>query len=191
MQAEAQAELNRISFIAFSLMAVVGCSWIGAVVELTLYPRFFGKVHIKGALTSSGYTVNVTHEYSEVLAKTVGDSTHEYVGHALDTLFEHIWPEKEKKKDNDRKIELNSLATTIETGQSASSKTKIDNALSAASGVVTAQLMALPWKINKYQGPMVESFGDELVKVIQKKFPRPTGMRDNDYIISCGVTEER
>jgi hypothetical protein len=171
-----QAEADRMMLMAFSLIGIAGASWIGAIVELKLYPRFAGKIHFKEFQTFGGWRIKTELEYSEVAAKTLGDSIHEVTGLALDAIFERVWP----KEEGPRKMDL-ALSSTIEAGQVGSFKSNLENALLAASAVITGQLGTLSENINRYESPEGGGFGDALVRILEKRFPRPKNMKDDAF----------
>jgi hypothetical protein len=87
------AEADQLMLMAFSLIGIAGASWIGAIIEIKLYPRFAGKIHFQEFQTYKGWRIKSELEYSEVAAKFFGDTVHEITGTALDRIFERVWKE--------------------------------------------------------------------------------------------------
>lgn len=170
-----QEEANQIMLMAISLIGIVGANWLGAIVELKLFPRFAGKLHFQEFQTFGGWRIKSERQYSEVAAKIFGDSIKDVTGNALDKVFDSLWPTHEAHK-----VDM-ALGAVVESGQIGSFKTLLENALLSASGNVTMQLATLSANISKTQ-PFGGDFGDLVVKVVDVIYPRQKnlGPKQND-----------
>jgi hypothetical protein len=160
-----QEEANQIMLMAISLIGIVGANWLGAIVELKLFPRFAGKLHFQEFQTFGGWRIKSTRHYSEVAAKIFGDTIKDVTGSALDKVFDSLWPTHEPHQ-----VDM-ALGAVVESGQIGTFKTLLDNALLSASANVTTQLATLYGNISKTQ-PFGGDFGDLVVKVVDVIYPR-------------------
>jgi hypothetical protein len=173
--AEERAEINQMKMIAFSVIGSAAISWIGAIVEFELFPKYLGKTEFKEFMTFSGWRVKTIKEYSEVMAKTFGDTVHENINHVFDHVLDAVWPSEKTQEMNQP------LASAIDSGQLDSFKTLVENALSDASGLVTGQLGTLSENINKYRSPDGGGFGDVVLRDVKKVTPPPARIADDKY----------
>jgi hypothetical protein len=156
-------EAEQFAMMALSLIGMAACTWIGALVELELYPRVAGKVVLSDGFKEGKYWVKSREEYSEFAAKFFGDEIKELLGHPLDKLFELVMPEagSSNAKIND------AFWNSILGSNLGSFRTNIVNGLAAASQDVMDQLRTLSTNIDDKQ-----DFGKAVLREVDKRFPR-------------------
>ncbi len=169
-QEEAEARENLM--MAFSIIGAVGCAWLGAMIEQAWYPKMFGKVEYVDKIEADIWGRNIWSfgkkiEFSEIIAKTVGDSIHEGAGHILDKLFEKVLP------DTKGQMNSNELGSSIRGAQVASFKSSLNIALRSQSSAIIAQLTTLSENINQH-----EDFGMAVMQVVESKAPRGPKLDD-------------
>jgi hypothetical protein len=170
-----QAEAREFMMMAFSVIGIVGAAWIGAMVEMVWFPKLAGKVEYTDKVVTDVFGRNIWTfeskiEYSEIMAKTIGDSIHELTGHGLDKLFELILPERPKNPPTPD----GSLLNNIRAAQIASFKTLLDSALRDESSSIIAQLSVLEQSINQHP-----NFGKAVIQLVESKSPRGFHLDDD------------
>ena len=170
-----RAEIAQLQFMALSLLGSAAISWIGAIAEIKLFPRFAGKKGFKEYMTFAGWRVKSVQEYSEVMAKTFGDTLHENVGHIFDHFVERLKPDEQAHE-----IDLD-LGHAIENGDMGNYQHLLENALLDASKVILGQLAVFSTNLSKYRTAGGGGFGDEVRAAVLRQYPRPAHMRDGDY----------
>jgi hypothetical protein len=158
-----QEEARRNVMMALSVIGIVGTAWLGAMVEHVWYPKMFGKVEYVDKIEQDIFNRNIWTfgtkvEFSEVVAKTVGDTIHETTGGPLDWVLEKLLPESTAQMDN-HALEANIRAAKFE-----SFKTTVDTALRNQSSGIIAQLSHLLKAISKHP-----DFGMAVIQTVESK----------------------
>jgi hypothetical protein len=161
---------GQFALIALSVVGLVATSWIGAMIELKAYPSLLGRKVLRDGFEDGKYWVKSEFEFDEVAAKVWGDTINNSAGHVLDKIFETVMPREKPREGNE------GFWHSIVGSDLASFRSNLNNELSAESGVVMGQLATLSSNINGKQ-----DFGDLVVKEVEKRFPRPKGMKDDAY----------
>ncbi len=171
-----EEEAGKLALMALSLVAIPALAWVGAEIELNLYPRLMGKTIIEDGFVKGKYVVRAEREVNEFAAKFFGDSIKDYLGHGLDKTFESLFPEGEDGgKNGNNKDE--SFWNSIASGDLAGFKTRLSAELRAKSSVVSGQLMILRENINKKR-----EFGDLVIKEVHKRFPKSKTREDDGQL---------
>jgi len=158
---EEEAKAEQFAMVALSLVGMAACAWIGALVELEVYPRLATKIVISDGFKAGKYWVKSKGEFNEIAAKFFGDTVHEALGHVLDKAFELVKPEPRPPEMND------AFWNSILGSHLGSFRTNLVNGLLAASKTVTNQLTDLSENINRRQ-----DFGDAVLREVDKRLPR-------------------
>ena len=158
-----QEEARAYVMMALSVIGIVGTAWLGAMVEQVWAPKLFGKVEVVDKIEQdiSGRNIwkfGTKIEFSEVVAKTIGDSIHELTGHALDKLFEKLLPEPKAQMDT------NQLQADIRAANLLSFKTLLNLALGNQSTQIIGQLAMLTKRISKHP-----NFGMVVIQMLESK----------------------
>jgi hypothetical protein len=167
-------EADRLMMLATSVLLTGVAAWVGAVIELKLYPRYMSKKLLKISFEEGRMVVKTEHEYSEVAAKFFGDFTHENLGHAFDSILEKVWPKSEEQ----RKVDA-ALGLSAESGNIGTFKSNLENALLGQSAVVVGQLGTLSENINQYKRPEGGGFGEAVVEEVLRRIPRMKGVSND------------
>lgn len=160
-------EADRIMMLATSVLLAGVAAWAGAVIEISLYPRYMTKTLLKDSFEGGRYIVKTEREYSEVAAKFFGDFTHENLGHAFDAALEKVWPKSEEQHGVDPQ-----LRSAAEAGNIGSFKTILENALLAERAKVIGKLGTLSENIGSYKRQAGGGFGEAVVQEVLKVYPR-------------------
>ena len=169
-------EMDRVMMLATSIILAGVATWVGAVIELKLYPRYMSKKVWHTSFGKAGLVVKTETEYSEMAAKFFGDFTHEQLGHVFDKAVEKVWPEPEKTEDH--KISAG-LANAVSTGGVATFKTVLAAALNDERQAVYSRLGTLSGNINTYFRDG-DTFGDLVMREVRERYPTPRGIAQKD-----------
>src|ERR1700722_2725302 len=161
---EEEAKAQQYAMVALSLVGIAACAWIGALVELKVYPRLASKLVITDGFKAGKYWVKSEMEFNEIAAKFFGNSIHETLGHTLDKVFELVMPEHGSPEKND------AFWNSILGSDLGSFRSNLQNGLLAASKMVTNQLTELSENINQSQ-----DFGDAVLREVDKRLPHQKG----------------
>jgi hypothetical protein len=158
-----EREAREFVMMALSVIGVAGTAWLGAMVEMVWAKKLFGKVEVVETVEQDVFGRNIWKfgtkiEFSEVVAKTMGDSIHELTGHALDKLFEKVLPESKAQMDN------NQLQADIRAANLLSFKTLLNLAMGNQSTQIIAQLAMLTKRISKHP-----NFGMAVIQTLESK----------------------
>jgi hypothetical protein len=167
---EEEAKAEQYAMVALSLVGMAACAWIGALVELKVYPQLAKKVILSDGFKAGKYWVKSKEEFNEIAAKFFGDTVHEVLGHVLDKTFELVMPEPHPPEMND------AFWNAILGSQLGSFRSNLMNGLLAASKTVTNQLTNLSENINHRQ-----DFGDAVLREVDKRFPAPKNMNRDKW----------
>ncbi len=157
---EEEAKAEQYAMVALSLVGMAACAWIGALIELKVYPRLASKLVISDGFKAGKYWVKSEMEFNEVAAKFFGDTIHEALGHTLDKVFELVMPEPRSPEKND------AFWNSILGSDLGSFRSNLQNGLLAASKMVANQLTELSENINQSQ-----DFGDAVLREVDKRIP--------------------